>query len=494
MTTDKAFESVRSIWGRAAKPRPLRRVSDRATLATKPLDLFQSCSSADSFGLAVPADGRRKLAFAWLVFGIAALAMSGVFSLLLVVSRTPGLKELFPVADFFRVALVAHVDLSVLVWFLAFAAVLWNLAGGRQALAAGWGALGVAAAGALAMAAAPFVQRATPVMANYVPVLDGSVFIGGLAVFAFGIAMACARGMAVYVPVGARMTGEGALRLGLNASLVSAGMAAFALAASFAQLDRALDAKTYYELLFWGPGHVLQFAYTLVMLVGWLWLAAEVGARPPLTPRIAALLFAIALAAVYVTPYIYVAHPVASVEHAKLQTWLMRFGGTLAVPPVAIAVAWGLVRAPRPGAEGRPLRAALLASLALFGAGGFIGLAIAGPDVRVPAHYHGCIVGVTLAMMGLTYLLLPRLGCAAPRSRAAAWQPWIYGGGQLMHIAGLAISGGYGVQRKVAGADQVLRSTPEVIGMGIMGAGGLVAVVGGLMFVVVVARALRSRQ
>ncbi|MGZ5034872.1 MAG: hypothetical protein ACXWAC_16875, partial [Usitatibacter sp.] len=104
--------------------------------------------------------------------------------------------------------------------------------------------------------------------------------------------------------------------------------------------------------------------------------------------------------------------------------------------------------------------------------------------------YHGCIVGVTLAMMGITYLLLPRFGFAAPSSRLAAWQPWIYGGGQLMHIAGLVISGGYGVQRKVAGAEQVLRSTPEVVGMGIMGLGGLVAVAGGLVFVVVVVRAL----
>ena len=450
--------------------------------------------SADQFALTIPTDGRRTLALAWLAFGIAALAASGVFSVLLVVSRTPGLKEVIPVADFFRVALVAHVDLSVLVWFLAFSAMLWNLSGGRQALAVGWVALGVAAAGALAMVAAPFVQRAAPVMANYVPVLDGTVFIGGLAVFALGVGLACARGMAVYVPVGTRMTGEGALRLGLNASLVSAGIAAFALAASFAQLDRALDAKTYYELLFWGPGHVLQFAYTLIMLVAWLWLASAVGARPPLTPRIAALLFAIALAAVYLTPYIYLAHPVASVEHAKLQTWLMRFGGTLAVPPVALAVAWGLARAPRPGAEARPLRASLMASLALFGAGGFIGLAIAGPDVRVPAHYHGCIVGVTLAMMGLTYLLLPRFGCAAPQSRWAAWQPWIYGSGQLMHIVGLAISGGYGVKRKVAGAEQVLRSTPEVIGMGIMGAGGLLAIVGGLLFVLIVARALGTRR
>jgi hypothetical protein len=457
-------------------------------------DARSSARAGAVFDLAVPTDGRRKLALAWLVFGIAALAASGVFSLLLVVSRTPGVKELIPVADFFRVALVVHVDLSVLVWFLAFAAMLWNLSGGRQALAAGWVGIGVAAAGVLAMAAAPFVQAASPVMANYVPVLDGPVFVGGLAVFAVGIGIACARGMAVYVPVGANMTGDAALRLGLNASLVAAGMAAFALAASFAQLDRALDARTYYELLFWGAGHVLQFTYTLLMLVAWLWLASAMGARMPLTPRVVALLFAIALAAVYLTPYIYVAHPVASIEHAKLQTWLMRFGGTLAVPPIALAVAWAVLRAPRPDATGRPLRASLLASLALFLAGGFIGFGIGGADVRVPAHYHGCIVGVTLAMMGIAYLLLPRFGFAAPRSKWAARQPWIYGAGQLMHIAGLVISGGYGVQRKVAGAEQVLRSTPEVIGMGIMGAGGLVAIVGGLLFVVIVVRALRGRS
>jgi hypothetical protein len=466
-------------------------ISDRRSGAGQ--RAFDAVFAGTRYDFAMPTDGRRALALSWLAFGIAALAASGVFSLLLVVSRTPGVKELIPVADFFRVALVVHVDLSVLVWFLAFAAMLWNMAGGRQALAVGWVALVTAAIGALAMSAAPFVQRAAPVMANYVPVLDGPVFIGGLAVFALGIGIACARGMAVYVPTGARMSGEGALRLGLNASLVAAGIAAFALAASFAQLDRALDARTYYELLFWGPGHVLQFTYTLLALVAWLWLASATGARMPLTPRVVALLFAIALAAVYVTPYIYLAHPVASVEHAKLQTWLMRFGGTLAVPPIAVAVMWGVMRAPRADAVVAPLRASLLASLALFGAGGLIGFGIGGADVRVPAHYHGCIVGVTLAMMGVTYLLLPRFGYAAPRSRWAAWQPWIFGAGQLMHITGLVISGGYGVQRKVAGAEQVLRSTPEVVGMGIMGAGGLLAIIGGLMFVVIVARALAKR-
>jgi hypothetical protein len=41
----------------------------------------------------------------------------------------------------------------------------------------------------------------------------------------------------------------------------------------------------------------------------------------------------------------------------------------------------------------------------------------------------------------------------------------------------------------VAGGEQVLRSTGEIAGMGVMGLGGLIAVAGGLLFVVVVLRA-----
>lgn len=454
----------------------------------------RAASAATPFDLAMPTDRRRTLALSWLALGLAALAGSGIFSLLLVVSRTPGLNALIPVADFFRVTLVVHVDLSVLVWFLAFAAMLWSLAGGSRAIGVGFAGIGLAAVGAATMAVAPFVQAAAPVMSNYVPMLDGTAFRAGLALFASGVLVACARGMAVYRPAGAALAGDGALRLGLNASLVAAGMAAFAFAASFAQVDRALPAATYYEQVFWGAGHVLQFAYTLLMLVAWVWLASAIGARLPLTPRVAALLFAVALAAIYVTPYIYVAYPVASLEHAKLQTWLMRFGGAATVPPIAIAVLAAVARRRGVAPAARPLRSALLASLALFGAGGLIGFAISGSDVRIPAHYHGCIVGVTLAMMGATYLLLPRFGFRAPASRLAVWQPWIYGGGQLLHIVGLVVSGGYGVQRKVAGAEQVLRSTPEVAGMAIMGSGGLVAIAGGLLFLAIVARSIWPRR
>lgn len=90
----------------------------------------------------------------------------------------------------------------------------------------------------------------------------------------------------------------------------------------------------------------------------------------------------------------------------------------------------------------------------------------------------------------MRWLLLPRLGYGAPDRRWATWQAYLYGLGQLLHITGLMWSGGYGVQRKVAGTEQVLRITGEVVGMGMMGLGGLIAVIGGLLFVVIVIRAV----
>ena len=270
-------------------------------------------------------------------------------------------------------------------------------------------------------------------------------------------------------------------------------MALAAFGWSWTEVSPHLERKAYFELLFWGGGHVLQFTWTLLMLVAWLWLAGALGLRPALSPRVTLVVLTIALASVFVTPAIYLAHPVASVEHHKLQTWLMRFGGGLAIPPILLALLWSMRGLRALDAERRPIFGALAASIGLFAAGGLIGFAINGPNVRIPAHYHGCIVGVTLALMGLVYLLLPRLGYRAPDGRLAFWQPVFYGSGQLLHIIGLVWSGGYGVQRKVAGAEQVLRSTPEVVGMGLMGLGGLIAIIGGLLFVIVVGRSIRGR-
>ena len=459
---------------------------NRAVCARPP-----AVSDGNRYSIAVPGGAQRQLARGWLCLGLLALIGSGLFSLLLVLSRTPWINQWLPGVDFFRVALVVHVDLSVLVWFVAFAGLLWNLNGSSRGIVWGWVALGLCGAGATLMSLAAFIGNGEPIMANYIPVLERPLFMAGLVVFAAGATVLVVRSLFAAPKLGLAFDGEGVLRFGLTAAAVSAAVALLAFGWSFLAVPTTLAGKVYYEVLFWGGGHALQFTWTLLMLVAWLWLADACGARLRLSPRVTLLLFVLALISVFVTPYAYLAHPIASVEHRNLLTWAMRLGGGAAIVPIALAVLLALTSPRRMETDTRALRAALVWSMVLFVSGGFIGVFINGANVRIPAHYHGCIVGVTLALMGLTYHLLPKLGYGAPNRRLAALQPALYGAGQLMHITGLVWSGGYGVQRKVAGAEQVLRSGGEIAGMGLMGLGGLVAIVGGLLFVVVVIDAAR---
>ena len=443
------------------------------------------------YELTVPQDARRALARGWLWLGLLALVGSGLFSVLLVLSRTPYVNQWLPAANFFQVSLVLHVDLSVLVWFVAQGGMLWSIHGTQRGVRWGWLALGVAAAGTLAMTLAPFLDRGEPIMANYIPVLESPLFLGGLVVFGVGTALLVLRSLLAAPRLGLEYDGRGALDFGLSSAAIATAVGLLAFGWSYAVLPTALHGKAYYEILFWGGGHALQFTWTLLMLVGWLWLASACGARVPLSPRVVVLMFVLALAGVFITPYAYLAHDITSVEHRNLLTWAMRAGGGPAIVPVGLAVVYAITTTRLESDTMRPLRAALLASVLLCAAGGVIGIFIQGSNVRIPAHYHGCIVGVTLALMGVVYKTLPALGYQAPQGRLATFQPWLYGAGQLMHIIGLVWSGGYGVQRKVAGAEQVLRSTAEVAGMGLMGLGGLIAIIGGLLFVVVVAQAMK---
>ena len=450
-----------------------------------------AAGAATSYQLSLPGDARLALARGWLWLGLAALIASGLFSVLLVASRTPYVNQWLPTANFFHIALVLHVDLSVLVWFVAMAGLLWSLHGSARATGLGWLAWWLTGGGTLAMALAPFADPGEPIMANYVPVLESGLFLTGLVVFGLGAGLLVLRSLRSAPVLGLPLRGPGVLSFGLTAAAVAGAVALLCFAWSWAVLPTSLHGKAYYEVLFWGGGHALQFTWTLLMLVAWLWLASACGARILLSPRVTLLLLLVGLAGVFVTPVAYLAHEVTSVEHRDLLTWAMRLGGGPAIVPVALAAVLGVLAQRPDDARLRPLRAALLSSVLLFGAGGVIGIFIHGSNVRIPAHYHGAIVGVTLALMGVVYRILPALGYQAPQDRLAAWQPWAYGLGQLMHIIGLVWSGGYGVQRKVAGSDQVLRSTAEVAGMGLMGLGGLIAIIGGLLFIVVVLRAMR---
>jgi hypothetical protein len=456
---------------------------------------FDMTNLRHTVGATAPAaPGDVRLASAWLLLGIGALALAGIFAILLVLARTPGIQSVFPWVDFFRTALVVHVDQSVLIWFLAFAGSLWTLkisCRGRPLQVLG---LGLAVLGTLVIALAPFLGAGNPLMNNYVPVLQHPLFHIGLGLFGLGVvAPVVAAGFALPALRDAWMDGD-AVRVALISAAWAALFALVALVWSYLQIPDTLEGQGYYEYLFWGGGHLLQFTYTQLMLGAWLWLAGNLGLRLPGGRRLPVLLLLLGVLPVLATPLIHLFHGTVSAESRIAYTRLMQWGGGIAALPIGALLLVALARRPQIAPSLRPQYRALLASLLLFAVGGLIGWLISGVNTVIPAHYHGSIVGVTLALMGLSYHLLPHMGFGEPPQKLASIQPLVYAVGQILHVGGLAFSGAMGIQRKTAGAAQGLDRLPEILAMGVMGLGGLLAVIGGILFVVAALLAIFNRR
>jgi hypothetical protein len=433
-------------------------------------------------GITVAGVAAKSLARAWLWLGLLALIGSGLLAILLVLSRTPGIQDVFPLKDMFRAALVVHVDLSVAVWFMAFAAVIWSALGRDGFAWLGWVGFALAALGTAVMTVSPFLPGADPVLNNYIPVLQQREFYASLWLCGAGFGLAVLRALLTTWP----RPGPGApLQLGAFLGAVAGFLALAAFVWSWIVVPR-VEEKIYFEVLFWGGGHTLQFQHSILMVVAWLWIAMHLGGLP-VSSRALSVMFWVAALPLLVVPAIYFTIPAGELPHMELFAKLMIWGHPYMAPLILAGMLslWATRRA-APGAA----KSAFIASFFLFAVGGVLAYMIQGVNVVIPAHYHGSTVGVTLAFMGLAYVLLPQLGFGEVRGGMARWQPYVYGGGQLIHILGLAWSGGYGVQRKVAGAEQALTTLPQKIGMGMMGAGGLIAVIGGIMFVLVCLKAM----
>ncbi len=68
----------------------------------------------------------NSLTNSWLKLGILSLGFAGLYSIILVVLRTPQLSSFFPNPHIFKSALIIHVNLSVLIWLLSVTASVWG--------------------------------------------------------------------------------------------------------------------------------------------------------------------------------------------------------------------------------------------------------------------------------------------------------------------------------------------------------------------------------
>jgi len=445
----------------------------------------------DQYRFSALGSGCQKLAAGWLKLAILTLLIAGVYAALLALARTPVLKDLVPSNDFFYVSLVVHVIFSNLFWFLTIAGMLWSINTRDYAIGLGWIALTITVLGVLVVAVSPFAGGGAPVMSNYIPFLNGPVFFFGLTTAGVGFALLVIRSL-VAVPVLQLQSRSGSMRFGIYTSTNTATMAVLAFFWAFFTRPGADSGQTDYEGLFWLGGHILQFTHALLMLAAWMWLASASGVRLKLPARVAALLFTLALFTVAFTPIAFLSESVNSANFLHWFTTHMQIGGAAATLPLGIFVLWGLLSARAADPAVKPLRRALILSMLLFALGGMMGYWLQQSSTLVTAHYHSVTGAVTMAFMALVYDILPRLGFSTVATRPALVQVYAYGVGQLLNVLGLAWAGGYGMQRKVGGSSEILHNAEQIWGMALMGLGGLIATVGGILFLYLVIKALRQ--
>ncbi len=435
-------------------------------------------------------DNLPKISRYWLLIGVWSLAIAGLFSLVLVVARTPSLASMPLFAQLFHSALVVHVDLSVLLWFLSIACMFWSVQANKTACFFPYieeAAQICFVLGILLIAAAPFDQSSAPLMSNYIPVITSPIFFLGLSMVMCGVGLMIAR---LFI--------SPTINFSVHSSAIITLLAIVAFVRSFQIMPPEINGQQYYELAFWGGGHILQFTHTQILLICWLLLASSVmpakaGIQSFFAYDKSIFSIGVIAAAIGIIPYFL--YEITSMEYREFFTNLMIIGGGIApliLAPFIAKMIW------KQRKQKSAILSSLFMSLLLFLYGGLLAGMIRGQNVVIPAHYHGSIVGITLAFMGVAYLLLPRFGYRdVSKWRLAFWQPFVYGGGQLLHISGLAWSGGYGVLRKTtwnANGTENEVSISVKAALGIMGLGGLLAIIGGFMFVVVIWRSVRQRE
>lgn len=460
--------------------------------------------------VAEPALVRIASARRMLQLAVGSLIIAGCLSLLLVAGRIPGVAEAIGDPLFFKRCLVVHVDLALVVWFAAFAGTLFALlpatAGEQKRFTAG---NLLAVCGVVLMITGALVPGAAPVLSNYVPVIADPLFLAGVTLFFGGMLVCFLDGRFLrstppaphlslaHAPLWVPPEAAAAFKTSALAYLV----ALLTLVAGWSGTPRSLDDRNYYELVFWGGGHVLQVANVSAMLGAWLWLLASLLGRPVLRPITAWYLFALLLVPHLIGPLLARDGTISSTYRLGF-TRLMQFG----IAPVVLVVLGLCARQVRLAfAEGRltrrdwrdPRLAGFALSAGMTVAGFALGSLIRSSNTMIPGHYHASIGAVTMAFMAITYPLLKPLGFRfdlARFSRLVPAQLACFGLGQIIFALGFGWAGLNGAGRKAYGSEQHVRSASEHAGLLVMGFGGLIAVVGGLLFLGLVVHAWRGRR
>ena len=478
-------------------------------------------------GLKIDANA-EKLIKANAVAATVALLVGGVTALLVLLTRWQAVHLLDQVW-FYRV-LTAH-GITMLIFFIIFfeMAVLYFASGPmlNSRIAApklGWFNFGLMATGAVLVEWMIWAGKADVLMTSYIPLRADPLYYLGIIFFAVGALLVCFQFFATLVIAKREKTYEGSLPLITFGAVTAAIIAVITLlhgAATYIPTFlwsigvMEVDPQVY-RMLWWALGHSSQQINVAAMVSIWYLLGALTVGAVVLNEKISRTAFVLYILFISMaSAHHLLVDPGFSSSWKVVNTSYFMYMAVLAsmlhgfTVPAGVevgqrlrGVTQGLFGWVKKAPWGDPGFSSLVLSVVVFGfVGGITGVTIGTEQsnivvhntLRVPGHFHATVVsGTAMAFMGLTYYLIPLIF----RKRVAFWplariQPYLFAGGMLVFSIFMSFSGGFGVPRRhwdinFSGApfEQAFHPAVDAL-MAIMALGGLVAAVGGGIYILV---------
>jgi cytochrome c oxidase subunit 1 len=468
------------------------------------------------------------------VAAVVFLLVGGLFGIALALTRWPAV-QILP-ADWFYLALTAHGLDVLLVWIIFFEmAVLYFassvLLGARLATPRiAWLGFALMLIGAVVTNVAVLQGESTVMFTSYVPMKAAPHFYLGILLFAVGALLGCFVFLGTLVVAKAEKTYQGSIPLVTFGALTAAIIAIFTIASgAIILIPTFLWSLEYishidtlmYKTVWWAMGHSSQQINVAAHIAIWYLIAAMVFGAKPLSEKVSRLAFFmyilfLQLASAHhllVEPGLSPEWKIFNTSYALYLAVLGSLIHGLTVPGSIEAAQRrkgytnGLFEWLRKAPWSNPAFSGMFLSLLMFGIlGGISGVVMGTEQINiiihntmyVPGHFHGTVVGgTTLAFMAITYPLVNlifRRELILPKW--AQWQPYVF----ALGVTGIALfqmgAGTLGVSRRhwdMTFADSLFKfeypPAADVM-MALNGVFGVIAGVGGLMYIVVVVGSL----
>jgi cytochrome c oxidase subunit 1 len=462
------------------------------------------------------------------VVAVVTLLIGGVAALLVLLTRWQAVHLLD--AEWFYRVLTIH-GMNMLIFFILFfemailyfaSAVLLNTRVAAPKVA--WAAFVMMVVGTVMIEWMMIAGKADVLFTSYVPLKADPLYYLGVIIFAVGALIVTILFFGTLFIAKREKTYTGSVPLVTFGAATAAIIAVITLGHGAAiyiptylwSMDMMEVDAQIYRLVWWGLGHSSQQINVAAMVSVWYLLGALTIGSVVLNEKISR--------AAFVLYVLFIS--MASAHHLLVdpgmgpewKVWNTSYAMYLAVlasmihgftVPAGIEVGQrvrgltkGLFEWLRKAPWGDPAFSAMILSIVVFGfVGGITGVTfgteqiniIAHNTLRIPGHFHATVVsGTAMAFMGVTYYVVPLIF----RKKVAfwgmaKWQPYIFAGGMVVFSLAMTFAGTFGVPRRTwdisySQAPFDLQFSPAVdLVIGVMAVGGLLAALGGAMYIVI---------